>query len=320
MESNEGIYRAHEDPWGYFSAAEQIKYERTVAAARRWKAKPERVLEVACSLGHMTRLLASYADEVWAYDVSPTAVERARQRCADLPGGRLHIDVGDALAPDYPPDYFDVIFIGDVGLGAHRDIGGAMIREAIPLLRDEGLLVVVDNMKPRMQESYAAFVEHEGVDVIDRIWFDDRYWARFRRAVTWSLPPPCWPTPWCGAGPCSTVWQRWAGVEGRGARNISVSWAAGGAAAPPRPMRSWRPATDDVRAEAGRSFRKELRAWTRASPRRPPPGLSAAESFLHERCVATFPGWIACPWPTSIGRSASRRGKAASATCRAGIT
>jgi len=188
MESNEGIYRAHEDPWGYFSAAEQIKYERTVAAARRWKAKPERVLEVACSLGHMTRLLASYADEVWAYDVSPTAVERARQRCADLPGGRLHIDVGDALAPDYPPDYFDVIFIGDVGLGAHRDIGGAMIREAIPLLRDEGLLVVVDNMKPRMQESYAAFVEHEGVDVIDRIWFDDRYWARFRRAVTWSLP------------------------------------------------------------------------------------------------------------------------------------
>jgi protein-L-isoaspartate O-methyltransferase len=188
MESNESIYRAHDDPWGYFSAAEQIKYERTIAAVRRWKPRPQRVLEVACSLGYMTRMLASYADEVWAYDVSPTAVERARERCADVPSATLHIDVGDALAPAYPADFFDVIFVGDVGLGAHRDIGGTMIRQAIPLLREEGLLVVVDNMKPRMQESYAAFVERQGIEVIDRIWFDDRYWARFRRAATRVLP------------------------------------------------------------------------------------------------------------------------------------
>lgn len=188
MEANESIYRAHADPWGYFSAAEQIKYERTIAAARRWKPRPQRVLEVACSLGYMTHMLASYADEVWAYDVSPTAVERARVRCADVPPGKLHIDVGDALAPNYPPDFFDIVFIGDVGLGAHREIGGAVIRQAIPLLREDGLLVVVDNMKPTMQESYAAFVGEQGIDVIDRIWLDDRYWARFRRAVTRILP------------------------------------------------------------------------------------------------------------------------------------
>jgi len=189
MDAHEAIYREHADPWGYFSAGEQAKYRVTLEAARRWKPRPHRVLEVACSLGHMTRLLADYADDVWAYDISPTAVDRARERCRDVPAERMHIDVGDALAPDYPPDSFDVVFIGDVGMRVHQDLEGGIIRRALPLLREDGVLVLIDNMKPFNQDDYVAFVERQGVEILERVYCCDRYWARFRTAMKYLLPP-----------------------------------------------------------------------------------------------------------------------------------
>lgn len=189
METNEAIYRDHDDPWGYFSAGEQAKYRITLEAARRWKPRPRRVLEVACSLGHFTRLLADYADDVWAYDISPTAVDRARERCRDVPSTRMHIDIGDAVAPAYPPDSFDVVFIGDVGLPTHQHLEGAIIRQALPLLREDGVLVLVDNMQSSKQDDYAAYIERQGVEIVERLYFGDRYWARFRKAMKRLLPP-----------------------------------------------------------------------------------------------------------------------------------
>jgi SAM-dependent methyltransferase len=216
MDAHEAIYREHADPWGYYSAGEQAKYRHTLAVARRWKPRPRRVLETACSLGHMTRLLADYADEVWAYDISPTAVERARDRCRDVPPERLHIDVGDALAPSYPPDSFDVVFIGDVGMKVHQDLDGAIIRQALRLLRADGVLVLVDNMKPFSQDEYVAFVERQGAEILERIYVCDRYWARFRTAVKYVLPPALARRMTANEAICATLATlgRWRGPQG----------------------------------------------------------------------------------------------------------
>lgn len=74
----EGIYRT-EDPWAYGSAYEQLKYRRTLDLLPR---KPiGRAMELACSEGRFTELLAPRVGQLIAADISETALQRARQRC-----------------------------------------------------------------------------------------------------------------------------------------------------------------------------------------------------------------------------------------------
>ena len=57
----------------------------------------ERVLEIGCGAGYFTRLLAPLADRIVAFDVAPTAIERARTLGADLP----QVDFRVANVMDY---------------------------------------------------------------------------------------------------------------------------------------------------------------------------------------------------------------------------
>lgn len=176
-------YSSAEDPYDYFSAGEQAKYAGVLAAAKRWRPQATRVLEAACGLGYVTRLLADFAPEVFAYDFSPTAVARTRARCADLPPGRVQIDVGNALAPNYPPASFDVVILGDIGMFHDLDQRGGAIRAALALAKDDGVLILTDCIKSSQQADYTAFVERCGAETLERLYFHDRYWMKFRSLV-----------------------------------------------------------------------------------------------------------------------------------------
>lgn len=71
---------ATEDPWNYHNTYEQAKYARTLGllAGRRFG----RALELACAEGLFTVQLAPQVDRLTAADISRTALERARHRCA----------------------------------------------------------------------------------------------------------------------------------------------------------------------------------------------------------------------------------------------
>jgi len=88
---------------------EQAKYDDTLAAleGRRFR----RVLEVGCSIGVLTARLAPLADELVAVDVSDTALDRARTRCAALGNVRFERRrmPGDAVAGT-----FDLILLSEV--------------------------------------------------------------------------------------------------------------------------------------------------------------------------------------------------------------
>jgi SAM-dependent methyltransferase len=79
----EGLYKADPDPWGFASRDyEAAKYADTLAAVG--EARVVRALEVGCSIGVFTRLLAPRCDALVATEVSATALEQAKVRCADL--------------------------------------------------------------------------------------------------------------------------------------------------------------------------------------------------------------------------------------------
>jgi SAM-dependent methyltransferase len=79
----DALYLRDPDPWDFRSSAyEKEKYEATLAALPR--DRYGHALELGCSIGELTRPLASRADRVTAVDTSAVALEAARLACAGL--------------------------------------------------------------------------------------------------------------------------------------------------------------------------------------------------------------------------------------------
>jgi SAM-dependent methyltransferase len=78
------IYRRSADPWQFRSSPyERAKYAATMAAlpSRRFRA----ALEIGCSIGELTRLIAKRADGVHGIDIAKAALAEAEKNCAELP-------------------------------------------------------------------------------------------------------------------------------------------------------------------------------------------------------------------------------------------
>jgi peptidoglycan/xylan/chitin deacetylase (PgdA/CDA1 family) len=104
----EAVYRT-EDPWAYGSPYEQLKYRRTLELL---PAKPiGKAIELACSEGWFSVLLAPRVGHLIASDISETALERARQRCHDSTNVEYRrLDLFD----DPLPDGLDLVVCSEV--------------------------------------------------------------------------------------------------------------------------------------------------------------------------------------------------------------
>jgi SAM-dependent methyltransferase len=97
VEHFERLAREAEDPWEYeTSPYEQTKYRRTLAAL---PARTGRTLELGCSVGVFTAMLAPRCDSLLAVDFSPTALARARRRLA----GVENVELAQRLLPEQTP-------------------------------------------------------------------------------------------------------------------------------------------------------------------------------------------------------------------------
>ncbi|WP_064745482.1 class I SAM-dependent methyltransferase [Pseudonocardia acaciae] len=114
----EYLYARNEDPWDYETREyERAKYERTIDSldGRRFR----RALDVGCSIGVLTRMVAQRCDEVVAVDTSALAVQRARRRLSDFP----EVSVHRSTLPEQMPDgQFDLILCSEVLYYWNRDL------------------------------------------------------------------------------------------------------------------------------------------------------------------------------------------------------
>lgn len=105
------LYAASGDPWDFeTSAYEAQKYAATLAALPR--PRYECALELGCSIGVLTQLLAPRCETVLATDVSEAALARARARCARL--SHVRFERCD-LFTQFPAGTFDLILMSEVG-------------------------------------------------------------------------------------------------------------------------------------------------------------------------------------------------------------
>lgn len=104
----EDKYRSDIDPWQFRSSDyEREKYQATMAALDR--PRYSRGLEVGCSIGVFTGLLAPRCETLAAIDASATAIAAARVHAPP----NVTLEVG-MLPQDFPPGPFDLIVLSEV--------------------------------------------------------------------------------------------------------------------------------------------------------------------------------------------------------------
>jgi protein-L-isoaspartate O-methyltransferase len=110
-------YRLQKDPWDFSASPyERARYDAIIQslAHRRY----DRAFEPGCSIGVLTARLASLCGYVHALDISPTAVQQARKRCAQLPN--VVIACG-AFRASLPSGEFDLIVLSEIGYYLEQD-------------------------------------------------------------------------------------------------------------------------------------------------------------------------------------------------------
>ena len=146
----DALYTADPDPWKFAASPyEQGKYTLTLNAMP--KPRYRSALEVGCSIGVLTRSLASRCDAVVAIDAAQAALVEARRRCADLAGVRFeHMFVPE----QWPDGVFELILLSEVVYYLSREDVGSSCREGNAFLgagrfRDPGPLDRHDELSPK---------------------------------------------------------------------------------------------------------------------------------------------------------------------------
>ncbi|MEV8023809.1 PIG-L family deacetylase [Microbacterium sp. NPDC080220] len=134
----DAFYRRNgDDPWGFESRwYEQRKRAVTMACLPR--PRYGRALELGCSTGALTQLLAERCDAVLAVDIAEAPLEAARRRIGEGADVRLE---RRALPGEWPEGSFDLIVLSEVGYywGA-ADLADGVERMRAALTRDGQLL------------------------------------------------------------------------------------------------------------------------------------------------------------------------------------
>lgn len=105
------LYGRDADPWNFATKDyEHQKYGVTLRNLPR--ERYQNALELGCSIGVLTQMLAARADHLLGLDAAQVAVAAARARCADLP----HVQIERATLPDeFPAGQFELVLMSEVG-------------------------------------------------------------------------------------------------------------------------------------------------------------------------------------------------------------
>ena len=135
------LYEQSRDPWDFeTSEYERNKYERTLRVLARRQRSYQRALEVGCSIGVFTAMLAPLCDELLAVDVSEKAIAIARQRLAYFPNVRVELRT---LPEEMPQGPFDLVVASEVLYYWPEDVMLSALRRFEEVLAPGGSLLAV---------------------------------------------------------------------------------------------------------------------------------------------------------------------------------
>lgn len=137
----ERLYLEKSDPWDMRSSAyEREKYGRTLDKILEQRRRPERVLEVGCSVGSFTAKLAEHFAEVVAIDFSGEAIASAAQYCRGASNIRFIRSDLQSLKLDTA---FDVIVCAEILYYVDKRRARTVCTQLQRLLAPDGVIAMV---------------------------------------------------------------------------------------------------------------------------------------------------------------------------------
>jgi cyclopropane fatty-acyl-phospholipid synthase-like methyltransferase len=132
------LYAGTADPWGLATRQyEARKYAITLASLPLERYR--RIFEPGCSIGVLTRMLATRADTVVATDISEAALATAQQE-----GVPSNVTLNLAAAPyDWPSGNFDLIVFSELGYYFEQADLDQFVERTLSSLEPHGHLVAV---------------------------------------------------------------------------------------------------------------------------------------------------------------------------------
>jgi SAM-dependent methyltransferase len=132
-------YRADNDPWEFSSSSyERNRYAEILRILGQQTFRC--AFEPGCSIGILTAQLATRCSRLFAMDISPTAVARARERCEAHP----HVTIVEgALPAQMPIGIFDLIVFSEIGYYFERNVLADIRDQLIERLTQQGTLIAV---------------------------------------------------------------------------------------------------------------------------------------------------------------------------------
>ena len=159
------LYAQKADPWDFeTSPYEDGKYRETTEALPR--SRYSRGLEIGCSIGVLTSRLGQRCDTLIGLDVSEQALEKARARCAQLPG----VSFERKMVPsDFPSGEFDLVVVSEVAYyWSVEDF--ARVKDLIADHQPPGGHLILVHWLPFVEEHVRSG------DIVHEAWLGDPRW------------------------------------------------------------------------------------------------------------------------------------------------
>lgn len=145
------LYTEASDPWNFAgSDYEQRKYERTLTALP--EAHYQEALEIGCSIGVLTALLAPRCAELTALDISEIPLKIAKRR---LRAHKHVIFVRATVPTEFPQGMYNLILLSEVGYYLSKAELLATKEMIIRCLKDHGVCCLV-HWRPKIMECELA--------------------------------------------------------------------------------------------------------------------------------------------------------------------
>jgi SAM-dependent methyltransferase len=185
VEHFERLARESEDPWDYATSDyEQRKYRHTLEYLPE---RTGRTLELGCSVGVFTEMLAPRTSCLLAVDFSPTALERARRR---LRRSRHHVQfLRRNLPEEMPAGPFDTIVCAEILYYWSEPLVRLGLQRMEAALAPGGTLLVVSWRHPDPRRELTGDDVHAIIDAESRLEPEARFatpdYLLDRRVARW---------------------------------------------------------------------------------------------------------------------------------------
>lgn len=199
----EQFYQSQAEPWAYSErAAEVLRHEYVAEQVQKiYKENGKKliILDLGCSLGHITERLHPFGEVVIGLDISLTAVLAAQKRCVEVVRGGnnpYQFVVGSTLALPFKENSFDVVVASD-GVGGWFEEGDKLnyskqaVAEIYRVLKKGGIVIHTDYMNPRYFDDFvkiamsAPFQKISEEPLYDRLWYRAESWLKAFSKQAW---------------------------------------------------------------------------------------------------------------------------------------